>query len=111
MIAIFVTIKVKPGRMEEFVEASLGDARGSVGDEPGCFRFDVLRDREDPNRAYLYEIYEDDAARETHRTMPHFLTWRDAVSDMIEGSYEIVEMTTTYPPDSTLHAQKPHLLG
>ena len=110
MIAIFVTIKVKPGMMEEFVEASLGDARGSVGDEPGCFRFDVLQDREDPNMAYLYEIYEDDAARETHRTMPHYLKWREAVADMVEDRYGIVEMTTAYPPTSALHAQKPHLL-
>lgn len=110
MIAIFVKIKVKPGRMEEFVQASLGDARGSVGNEPGCYRFDVLQDRDDTSLAYLYEIYEDDAAREKHRTMPHFLTWRAAVSDMIEGNYEIVEMTTTYPSDSALRAQKPHLL-
>ena len=111
MLAIFVTIKVKPGRMEEFVEASLADARGSVGDEPGCYRFDVLRDSEDDSLAHLYEIYEDAAARETHRTMPHFLAWRAAVADLIEGDYKIVEMSTEFPPDATLRGQKPHLMG
>jgi autoinducer 2-degrading protein len=110
MIAIFVTIKVKPGKMEEFVEASLGDARGSVGDEPGCYRFDVLQGRAEPNTAYLYEIYQDDAAREQHRTMPHYLKWRESVADLIEGGYEVVEMTTTYPSEDGLKKQKPHLL-
>ncbi len=110
MIAIFVTIKVKSGKMEEFVEASLGDARGSVGDEPGCYRFDVLQDRADQNTAYLYEIYQDDAAREKHRTMPHYLKWRESVADLIEGNYGVVEMTTTYPSGAGLHKQKPYLL-
>ena len=110
MIAIFVKIKVKPGKMNEFVQASMADARGSVGDEPGCYRFDVLQDREDESAAYLYEIYEDDGAREKHRTMPHFLTWRETVADLIKGGYEVVEMTTTYPSDTALRGQKPYLL-
>ena len=42
MISIFVTIQVKAGFREQFAEASLGDAQGSVRDEPGCFRFDIL---------------------------------------------------------------------
>ena len=110
MIAIFVSIKVKPGMMDAFVEASYGDARGSVGAEPGCFRFDVLNDPSDPNKAYLYEIYEDDDARGAHRTMPHYLRWRETVADMLDGDYEIVEMTTAYPSDEGLRRQKPYLL-
>ena len=62
MLAIFVTIKVKPGKMEEFVEASRGDARGSGGDEPGCYRFDVLEDATDLDLVHLYEVYEDQDA-------------------------------------------------
>ena len=42
MLSVFVTIQVKPGFRDRFVEAVLDDARGSVRDEPGCFRFDVL---------------------------------------------------------------------
>jgi len=110
MIAIFVTIKVKPGKMQEFVEASLGDARGSVGDETGCYRFDVLQHRTDSNTAHLYEIYQDDAAREKHRTMSHYLKWRESVAGLIEGDYEVVEMTTTYPSEAGLRKQKPYLL-
>ena len=62
MHAIFVTINIKPGYREQFKEASLGDSQGSVRDEPGCFRFDILEDKTDPNRFYLYEVYEDEEA-------------------------------------------------
>ena len=37
MYAIFVTVKIKAGFAEQFKQASLGDAQGSVRDEPGCF--------------------------------------------------------------------------
>jgi hypothetical protein len=31
-------------------------------DEPGCLRFDVVADRDDPQRFYFYEVYRDEAA-------------------------------------------------
>ena len=49
MFALFVTIKIKPGRRDEFIEATMGDAIGSNNDEPGCLRFDVHASDEDPN--------------------------------------------------------------
>ena len=51
MISIFVTINIKDGFRDQFVEAVLDDARGSVRDEAGCYRFDVLQDSENPNPA------------------------------------------------------------
>jgi hypothetical protein len=38
MQALMVTIKIKAGHRDAFMEALLSDARGSVHDEPGCFR-------------------------------------------------------------------------
>ncbi len=45
MYSIFVTINVKPEHIEAFKKASLGDSKGSVRDEPGCFRFDIHQDK------------------------------------------------------------------
>ena len=58
-----------------------GDAVGSNNDEPGCYRFDVLQDNDDPNTIHLYEIYHDEAAVEAHRAAPHYLKWREEVAD------------------------------
>ena len=66
MFAIFVTLKVKNQYIEEFRKASFGDSEGSVRDEPGCFRFDVLQNSTKNNIFHLYEVYEDTVAFEAH---------------------------------------------
>ena len=111
MIAIFVTIQVKPEFSDSFVEATLDDARGSVADEPGCFRFDMLQDDSDANRIHLYEVYADQAALEAHRQAPHYLRWRSAVSGWFDGPTKRTEGTTVFPADDGWRRQKPHLAG
>ena len=44
MYVIIAPIQIKDGHKDEFIEALLEDARGSVNDEPGCLRFDVIQD-------------------------------------------------------------------
>jgi quinol monooxygenase YgiN len=52
------------------------DAVGSR-QEPGCSRFDVLRDPEQSNKFYFYEVYQNEAAIEAHRATPHFKVFWD----------------------------------
>ncbi|MEE8466657.1 MAG: putative quinol monooxygenase [Dehalococcoidia bacterium] len=102
MFALFVTVKIKPGHRDEFIEATMGDAIGSNNDEPGCLRFDVLADNNDPNTVYLYEVYKDREAWEVaHRAAPHYTKWRETVSDWFDGDPQRVELTPLYPPDDS----------
>ncbi len=110
MHSIFVTIRIKPGFAAQFTEASFGDGQGSVRDEPGCFRFDILKNSSDPNRFHLYEVYENEAALEAHRNAPHYKKWRETVQDWFDGDPERVVMTTVFPSDVGWKKQKPHLL-
>ncbi len=101
MYVIVAPLQIKPGHKDEFISALLDDARGSVNDEPGCLRFDVIQDAGDPNRIWLYEVYTDEAAFQAHTQAPHFIKWRDTVNDWRDdgiqgaarGSYNI------WPPD------------
>ena len=111
MISIFVTIQIRDGFSDQFKEASFGDSQGSVRDEPGCFRFDILQNSEDPNRFHLYEVYEDELALEAHREAPHYKKWRSRVEDWFEGDISRVLMTTIFPSDKGWRDQKPHLLS
>jgi quinol monooxygenase YgiN len=111
MISIFVTIQIKPGFRDQFIEASLGDAQGSVRDEPGCFRFDMLQADSDPNRFHLFEVYADAAALDAHRLAPHYTKWRATVQDWFDGDPQRIPMTTIFPSDEGWRAQKPHLLN
>ena len=110
MFAIFVTIDIREEFRDRFIQESYGDARGSVGDEPGCFRFDISQDPDNPDRFYLYEVYEDEAAFQAHQTYPHYLTWRSAVADWFDGDPQLVRMETLFPSDDGWRAQKAHLL-
>ncbi len=101
MYVILAALQVKPGYKEEFIEAMLGDAKGSFNNEPGCLRFDLIQDAGDENRVWLYEVYKDEAAFQYHTKQPHFTdlverlkVWRDeAPQGAARGSYNI------WPPD------------
>ena len=101
MQALVVTIQIKPEHREAFMEAMLDDARGSVQNEPGCLRFDVIQDAEDPNRIHLYEVYRDQAAIEAHRQAPHYTKWRDIVKDWHAADPVRRMGSHVFPPDSS----------
>ena len=103
MQALVVTMQIKPEHRATFMEAMLDDARGSVENEPGCLRFDVIQDREDPNRIHLYEVYRDEAAIEAHRQAPHFLKFRETVKDWHAAEPTRVQGATVFPLDSMWH--------
>ena len=112
MYAIFVTIKIKPGFADKFKEASLGDAQGSVRDEPGCLRFDMHQSLSDPNTFHLYEVYENQEAHlNAHRSAPHYVKWRETVQDWFDGEPQRFAMRSVFPSDDGWKKQKPHLLN
>ncbi len=80
MYIVGVNIHVKPEHVEEFNSATQKNHEGTRT-EPGNLRFDVLQDREDPNRFFLYEVYESEEAFKAHQQTPHYLTWRETVQD------------------------------
>jgi (4S)-4-hydroxy-5-phosphonooxypentane-2,3-dione isomerase len=74
-VAIVVDFRLKPGVRAEFRKLIDVNARMSAQTELGCQRFDVLEPRDQPDRVLLYEIYDDEAAIEEHRTTAHYLTF------------------------------------
>ena len=88
MVVLHVTIQVKPERVAEFLEIVSHDAEHSEQDEPGCLRFDVLADRDDPARFYFYEVYRDEAALEAHRQTPHFKLYFEKSQSLLAGPPE-----------------------
>jgi len=72
----------------------------------------VLRDTENPNRFYFYEIFRDQAAAEAHWETTHFATWSATVEGMIDGDFEMLgRMKPIFPNLATLEKHKPSLSG
>ena len=104
MKIVSVKFTVKPEFTERFIQVSLGDAQGSVANEPGCYRFDVYRDEKDPNVVCFYEVYADDAAFARHQTMPHFKQWRAAwTPDWLVMPSQAIHGQSIFPADQDWH--------
>ena len=83
MYVIIAPLQIKEGYRQQVIDEMIADARGSIENEPGCLRFDVIADATDPNRIWLYEIYKDEPAFTAHTKMPHFIKWRDTTKDWL----------------------------
>ena len=99
MIAMLIKVRVKPDKLARFLEVIEHDALRSEADEPGCLRFIVMRDSEDPNMYLFYEVYRDEAAREAHRATPHFAEWSEVSKECLDGPIERHEWETVFPKE------------
>ena len=66
-----VAIRIKPESVDAFMKKLDENAR-NARKEPGCKQFEVLVDPNDRTKIMLYEVYNDEAAFETHKQTPHF---------------------------------------
>src|SRR5262245_38351034 len=80
---ITVELRTRPGRLQEFLPLIVANARQSLANDPGCRRFDVLVPRDSTDTIYLYEIYDDEAAFDAHRQMPHYKAFRAAAEPLL----------------------------
>jgi autoinducer 2-degrading protein len=97
---VIVNVKVKPDMVERFVEVMGENSRASRRDEPGCLRFDVHRDNDDPTHFVLYELYADERAfTEAHRGAPHYEKWRAASAELLEPGGQVNTFATPVFPD------------
>jgi quinol monooxygenase YgiN len=76
---VLVIVRVRLELLEEFAAALLHNASQSVAIDPGCLRFDVSQDLDDPARWVMHEVYDTPAAHLAHRQSVHFLAY-DAVA-------------------------------
>jgi quinol monooxygenase YgiN len=88
MLAILAKVTVKAAHMDRFMKYIEADGVGSVG-EPGCLRFDLMRDADKPNVFWIYEVYRDRAAYALHQEAPYFKAFFTEAGDTLDGPPEI----------------------
>jgi len=99
MFVLLVYAHVKAESVDGFLKATLENARNSRL-EPGCARFDVVQEIEDPTRFTLIEVYRSREGHARHRESAHYNAWAAAVTEMFaeprtRGIYQSVD-----PPES-----------
>src|SRR6516162_6414681 len=96
MLVAHVHVRCGPGPVEEFLDATLANARASLA-EPGVLRFDVIQDRDDPEHVVLVEVYRNDDAAAAHKQTAHYAAWRDRVAEMMARPRESVRYSAVFP--------------
>ncbi|WP_414170687.1 antibiotic biosynthesis monooxygenase [Streptoverticillium reticulum] len=101
MITVTAKQQVKPGREEE-LDALMAALRNDIlANEPGCLRFDYVRDQDTPLRRLVIEEYRDEAALEFHRGTTYLREFLPRLLPCLEEFPEVTTYRTVAPvPDS-----------
>ncbi len=76
--------KILPERLDDYLTNVRRHATNSSA-EPGCVRYEVLQDEDDPTTICLLEVFEDEAALDAHHEADHYKWWMDISSDWRDG--------------------------
>jgi (4S)-4-hydroxy-5-phosphonooxypentane-2,3-dione isomerase len=93
MIANFVVFQIKPGKRDEFVAASMANCRGSI-DGPGCLATSIFVDPDSPDLAYVFEVFQDEAAFDNHHEQPYYKEWLKRTADLMARPYQMLQSTS-----------------
>ncbi len=91
MIGLFVTIKLKDGKEQEFVDAAKQLLAEVTAKEKGC-RLYVLFKGEPPLTYHFMERYADQAALDAHRATEHMKTIGPKMGACFDGRPQITRM-------------------
>lgn len=89
-VKIMATLKARPDKadaLSALLDGMLAPSRA----EPGNLRYDIWRDRDDPDVFALDELYVDADAVAAHRATPHFQRYLAAINDLAERSAIVLD--------------------
>jgi len=110
MYSLFVTIHIQPEHSETVFQATMDIAEASVT-EAGCFRYDVLRDSENPATIYIFEVFRDRKSHAIHTETTHFAEWVETAAHLLDGDMQVVVMKTAFPSANGYESQKSGLIN
>jgi len=98
MYVVCVSIWVKPGCEEKFIEAVKMNHE-NTRKEPGNLRFDVSRHEDEPGRFFLYEVYRTKADFAAHHQSAHYLAWKEMVEIWLAQPRQGVRHVSLFPAE------------
>jgi autoinducer 2-degrading protein len=98
MHIVHVFVHVKPDKVEAFREVTLENAKKSMT-EPGIARFDVIQQKDDPERFVLVEVYRSPEDSVKHKDTAHYNHWRDVAEPMMAEPRSRTIFTNVFPDE------------
>ena len=87
---IIAVLTALPGKQTDLADL-LAAMRQASRAEPGNLRYDLWRDRNNPERFVLDELYADEQALAAHRESAHFKTYLARIGQLAERAAFVVD--------------------
>jgi quinol monooxygenase YgiN len=87
-VCVFASFYPKPDKLAE-AEAILLNMVEHTRTEPGCRVYNLHRLPGDEPSLHIYEIYDDQAAVEHHRSMEYYKNYRATIPDLLGRPVEV----------------------
>ena len=81
----YVTVDVKEGFNDAFREIVLDEMKQSIKKEEGVYVIYAVTAKENPDKWYFFEIYENEKAYQKHRKTAHFKKYIEQTENIIEN--------------------------
>ena len=66
--------KILPAHVDEYIE-NMRICAEKTNQEPGCIRYEVMQDVDDPAMMCLFQVFTDKAAYQAHQESEHHRVW------------------------------------
>ncbi|MGQ7484354.1 putative quinol monooxygenase [Streptococcus suis] len=80
----FAQVQVEAGSEKSFERSVLLNMQTSIKEEAGVLAMYAVKDCQQSNRYYFYEVYASEKAYEDHRLTPHFQRYISETQDLVE---------------------------
>lgn len=99
MHIVMVYVHLKPGTAEQFAALSRENIRETLK-ESGVVRFDLLQQKDDPDRFVLFEVYGNSEDHAAHKLTPHYKAWNEAVEPLLAEPRTRTIYSSVFPAES-----------
>jgi quinol monooxygenase YgiN len=69
-VRVVAHFAIRPDKIDEFIRAATAALVTPTRREPGCIEYDLCQDISDPTRFAMVELWESEAALDTHLALP-----------------------------------------
>jgi quinol monooxygenase YgiN len=99
MHIVVVSIHLKPGKADEFAALTRENIRETLK-ESGVVRFDLLQQKDDPDRFLLFEVYRNPGDHAAHKLTTHYLDWNREAEPLMEEPRSRLICSSAFPQES-----------
>jgi quinol monooxygenase YgiN len=89
-VHVFANVTAAPGKEDE-LRSVLKDLVAETHTEPGVLTYMLHEDSKKPGNFYVFEVYKDQAAADSHMKSPHLATAFAKAGALLGGAPSIVE--------------------